>query len=118
MAAGFVAREPGSSPDVFFFVRWAARTAWFLPSGAGHLVSAAGVTAPDGSRSGPPGALDVSIMDENGHPLPDIQFRKGMAAPAHILIPNLQGLLLYGWRSDSQDSLSLAFLDLESCDPG
>jgi hypothetical protein len=39
-----------------------------------------------------------------------------VTAPAHIVIPRLQEVLLYGCVSDSKEGLSLAFLDLATCD--
>jgi hypothetical protein len=127
MTAGFASRQDFPA-DVFLFVHSAIRneTAWFRPyraSGAGvttHLASTTDIAAPDWRADGPKplGDLDYSATDENGRPMPDFWLHEGTKAPAHILIPSLQDMLLYGAPSDSHEGLSLAFLDFDRCDPG
>lgn len=121
MTAGFRLRPP----NLFFFVHSAGRntTSWFLPYRAGgttHLASTTDITAPNWRLDGPKplGELDYSVSDDEGRPMPDFWFHQGAKAPAHILIPRLQDVLLYGAPSDSHEGLSLAFLDLDACDPG
>jgi hypothetical protein len=128
MTVGFRLRQAGAEPDIFFFVRSEIRnkTAWFLPyraSGPGittHLASTTDVAAPDWRLDGPKplGDLDYAVTDDKDRPVPDFWFRQGAKAPAHILIPRLQDVILYGAPSDSHEGLSLAFLDFEACDPG
>ena len=118
MTAGFRLRPP----DLFFFVNAASRntTSWFLPaSGAMHLASTTDIMAPGWRLDGPKplGDLDYAVTDDVDRPLPDFWFHPGVKAPAHILIPRLQDVLLYGAPSDSHEGLSLAFLDLDGCDP-
>lgn len=115
--AGFGLRPP----ELFFFVRSPDRTAWFVPaSGAALLVSTTDVMASgwraDGSH--PLGDLAYAVTDADGRVMPDVWFHMGIASPAHILIPRLQDVLLYGAPSDSHEGLSLAFLDLDGCEPG
>ena len=128
MTAGFRSGQAGAEPDIFFFVRSESRnkTAWFLPyraSGPGittHLASTTDITAPGWRPDGPKslGDLDYAVTDDDGRPVPDFWFHQGAKAPAHILIPRLQDVLLYGAPSDSHEGLSLAFLDFDTCDPG
>jgi hypothetical protein len=127
MTAGFRSR-PDSPANVFLFVHSASQnqTDWFRPYRAGgsgfetHLASTTDITALDWRPDGPKplGDLDYAATDDNGRPMPDFWLHRGAKAPAHILIPRLQDVLLYGAPSDSHEGLSLAFLDFDGCDPG
>jgi hypothetical protein len=127
MTAGFVIRraDTAATPMLFFFVHSTSSntTAWFIPyrsSATARLASTTDIDAsgwrPDNPH--PLGDLDYGATDDEGHSLENFRFHQGAAAPAVILIPGLQDVLHYGFRSDSQEGLSLAFLDLIACDPG
>jgi hypothetical protein len=127
MTAGLRSRQD-SPADVFLFVHSASRneTAWFRayrgsgPGIATRLASTTDIAAPGWRRDGPKplGDLDYSVSDDQGRSMPDFWFHQGVEAPAHIVIPKLQDVLLYGAPSDSHEGLSLAFLDFDGCDPG